>query len=198
MSDNDFTYIDEHEECDDISSDAIDKRVPKVNKDGKKVRGKDIEWRDVKVFADVEEFQESEIKKEIDEEFSEKRNNDWEYGHVYNYVCKFSRRVGFLPCEREMKVVFMSHCSEVHVSDNVVHKHEVDPNYMDTSAGFRWSAEANDVINLMLKTDNHRPKLILRALRDKNIFDGGPEPSMIQLYNKVSHMKKLLRKTEKL
>jgi hypothetical protein len=71
VSDNDFTYIDEHEECDDISSDAIDKRVPKVNKDGKKVRGKDIEWRDVKVFADVEEFQESEIKKEIDEEFSE-------------------------------------------------------------------------------------------------------------------------------
>jgi hypothetical protein len=84
MSDNDFTFIDEHEECDDIRSNAIDKRVPKVNKDGKKVRGKDIEWRDVKVFADVEEFQESEIKKEIDEEFSEKRNNDWEYGHVYN------------------------------------------------------------------------------------------------------------------
>ena len=65
MSDNFFTYIDEHEECDDISSDAIDKRVPKVNKDGKKVRGKEIEWRYVKVFADVEEFQESEIKKEI-------------------------------------------------------------------------------------------------------------------------------------
>jgi hypothetical protein len=41
-----------------------------------------------------------------------------------------------------------------------------------------------------------RPKVILRHLRDKNGFDGVIEPEMIQLYNKVSHVKKLLRKSE--
>ena len=49
------------------------------------VRGKDIIWRDV-------------YNNDINEESTQKKN-DCKYGEVYNYVCKFSRRVGFLPSD---------------------------------------------------------------------------------------------------
>ena len=71
MSDNDITYIDVHEGSDDYGSESMNKRVRRFNKDGKKVHGKVIEWRYVKVFTDVDEYQESKIRKEINAEFSE-------------------------------------------------------------------------------------------------------------------------------
>lgn len=96
--DDDFSFIgDENENDSDENNENYVETEPrkKKNKNGKRVRGKDIEWRVVKVFKDVAEFKESEIYKEIEDEFTEKRNVDWEYGHVYNYYCKFNRRVGF-------------------------------------------------------------------------------------------------------
>ena len=40
-----------------------------------------------------------------------------------------------------------------------------------------------------------RPKVILRNLREANIFDGMSEPNMIQLYNKITNVKNILDKT---
>ena len=34
----------------------------------------------------------------------------------------------------------------MYVSENVEHKHEVDPEYLDTAMGYRWSNEASDII----------------------------------------------------
>ena len=43
-----------------------------------------------------------------------------------------------------------------------------------------------------------RPKVILRNLREANIFDGMSEPNMIQLYNKITNVKNILDKTRDL
>ena len=40
------------------------------------------------------------------------------------------------------------------------------------------------------------PKVMLRNMRDKNCFSDSDEPTLIQLYNKISHMKKILNLTE--
>ena len=198
ISDDDFTYMGENDDNGDNVVEPVETcKKGKVNKNGKKVRGKDVAWNDLVTFKDPTEYKSSDVFSEISEDFTQKRYNDWEYGEVYNYVCKFSRRAGFLPCDRELKVVFPSHCSEVNVSDNVEHKHEVDPEYLDSGVGYRWTNEASNIIVTGIKNDA-RPKVILRNLRDKNVFDGGAEPDMIQLYNKISHTKKILRKTEKI
>ena len=163
----------------------------------RRLEGKMLLGRDMNTFVDPNEYKSSDVFSEIEEDFTQNRYNDWEYGEVYNYVCKFSRRAGFLRCERELKVVFPSHCSEVNVYDNVEHKHELDPDYLDSGVGYRWTKEATDIIVTGIKNDA-RPKVILRNLRDKNVFDGGLEPDMIQMYNKICNMKKILKKTEKI
>ena len=74
----------------------------------------------------------------------------------------------------EVKVVYVSHCSEVYVSDTTDHKHEVDKDYINTSDGYKWSHEATDIIITGIK-NNASPKVILCNLCDKNVFDGSPE-----------------------
>ena len=168
-----------------------------MNEKGKRVRGKDMIWKDLETFPTVDLYKESEVFKEIAEEFTQKRYRDWDYGEVYNYVCKYSRRGGFLPCEKEIKVVFPYHSEEVIVYENTAHKHDPDPEHKDAGVGYRWSKEATEIIITGIK-NYARPKVILRNLRDKNVFDGREEPDMIQLYNKISHTKKLLKKSEKI
>ena len=193
-SDDDFTYM--GEENDDIETESESQQISsgRINKDGKKVRGKDKVWLDLENFPNADEYGNSELHKELVENFTEKHIREREYGDVHNFICKFNRRAGFLPCQREVKVVFLSHCSDVQVSYTEDHKHEEDPNYIDNGVGYRWSAFATGIIETHIRL---RPKEILRHLRDKNAFDG-VEPDMIQLYNKVSHVKKLLLKSEKI
>ena len=113
ISDDDFAFIGENDDFVDVEESVETRKKTKVNKNGKKVRGKDVAWKDLVTFADPAEYKSSDVFVEITEDFTQKRYNDWEYGEVYNYVCKFSRRAGFLPCERELKVVFPSHSSDV-------------------------------------------------------------------------------------
>ena len=40
------------------------------------------------------------------------------------------------------------------------------------------------------------PKVILRNMRDKNYFTSSAEPTMMQLYNKISHFKKIMNLTD--
>ena len=42
---------------------------------------------------------------------------------------------------------------------------------------------------------NQTAKVIMCNLRQANIFDGRPEPSMIQLYNKIANVKRVVYKT---
>ena len=85
-SDDDFSYIGEVEVNSNSEEEDPRDDGPRTNKDGKKVRGKDIVWRDVNIFEDVEKYEASDIFEEIKSYFTEKRNNDCEYGHVYKYT----------------------------------------------------------------------------------------------------------------
>ena len=40
------------------------------------------------------------------------------------------------------------------------------------------------------------PKVILQNMRDKNCFTSSVEPTMMQLYNKISHFKKIMNLTD--
>ena len=151
------------EENDDIETESESQQIPggRIHKDGKKVRGKDKVWLDLENFPNAEVYRNSELHTELDEDFTEKDVRDREYGDVHNFICKFNRRSGFLPCQREIKVVFLSHCSDVQVSYTEEQKHEVDPNYVDNGVGYKWSAFAKDIIETRIHL---RPKVIPRHL----------------------------------
>ena len=40
------------------------------------------------------------------------------------------------------------------------------------------------------------PKVILQNMRDKNCFTSSAEPTVMQLYNKISHLKKIMNLTD--
>jgi hypothetical protein len=140
---------------------SLSKFLVRIHKDGKKVRGKDKVWLDLENFPNAEVYRNSELHTELDEDFTEKHVRDREYGDVHNFICKFNRQSGFLPCQREIKVVFLSHCPDVQVSYTEEQKHEVDPNYVDNGVGYKWSAFAKDIIETRVHL---RPKVIPRHL----------------------------------
>ena len=62
---------------------------------------------------------------------------------------------------------------------------------------YQWSQLATEIIVTGIK-NGATPKVILRNMRDKGCFLSASEPSMIQLYNKISNLKKVLNLTENL
>ena len=170
----------------------------KINENGRKVRGRDIVWVDYESFENADEYHGSPLVKKLEDEFTLRRKNEWDYADVEIFTCKFARRSGFLPCPWQLKVNFLSNSDAVVVETTEEasdHVHEADPEYTpDGSNMFRWSRSATAIITTGVKNEA-RPKIILRNLRDANTFDGQTEPTMIQLYNKITSVKKLLDKT---
>ena len=66
-----------------------------INKDGKTVRGKDINWLDFENFETVEEYFASDLFKKISDEFTLRRKHEWDYADIEIHTCKFARRIGF-------------------------------------------------------------------------------------------------------
>ena len=133
-----------------------------VNSQGKKVRGKDIEWIEVGRYITILEYKESPIYKEIKEKFSCMRKRSPEYADTEHFVCKFSRKVGYVPCPVQYMVVFYYHYEEVSVAcagGIEEHIHEVDDN-LDVGGGgnFRWTVEQTNVI-MQLVQNEARPKV---------------------------------------
>ena len=54
-SDDDFTFIDENDNSIEHDEEREEENIPKINKNGKHVRGKDTDWRQVKVYNTVDE-----------------------------------------------------------------------------------------------------------------------------------------------
>ena len=169
-----------------------------VNSDGKTVRGKDIVWIDYEQFDTAEDYLSSDLRKKLVDEFTLRRKYEWDYADTEMYTCKFSRRAGYIPCPWRIKVSFLSNSDAVLVEtceETSDHIHEVDPDYTpDNSNLFRWPAAATAIVMTGCRNEA-RPKVILRNLRDANVFDGMTEPTMIQLYNKITNVKNILDKT---
>ena len=203
MVDIEFNYIgedDSAEQVEDLIEDLnedYEPRSTRVNAEGKRIRGTDLVWRKMMNFNTPEAFLESNLLEEIKEIYTIKRKREHESHEVHNYVCKFSQRQKFLPCKKLLRVVFPSDSKEVFVQETGVHEHVEDPNFKDASHVFRWSKQATEILVTGIKM-NSRPKVMLRELRDKNCFAGQNEPTTIQIYNKISHLKKIMNLSENL
>ena len=87
----------------------------RVNEKGLKVRGRDHDWTNLAHFANPSAFQESSICQDLNDNFTMKRKQDYSYGEVRNYICKFGQKAHFLPCKKEIRVVFPADSLEVQI-----------------------------------------------------------------------------------
>ena len=194
MCDSDSDYVDACEEdTDNVDNVATKSRSkPRINEEGIKVRGKDVEWVQIVKFHDEEEYKNSEMKKTLDKNFSRRKNRAFEYGDVENFICKFARKVGYLACPLKYKVIFISTSSEVLVEcndDGETHAHEDDPEHtIDATKQFRWSKEQTDIITEGV-INHAKPNVIKRNLNNANVL-GSNKPTKQQLYNKIASLKK--------
>ena len=204
MDDYEFSYIGESADQEELNVDQEDDlnedfepRSTRVNAEGKRIRGTDLVWTKKVNFNTPEAFLESNILDEIKETYTSKRKREHETHEVHNYLCHFSQRQKFLPCKKQLQIVFPSDSKEVFVQETGVHEHIENPDFVETSHVFKWSKKATEILVTGIKM-NSRPKVMLRELRDKNCFDGQTEPSQIQLYNKIAHLKKIMNLSENL
>ena len=174
---------------------ACVERGSAINPAGKVVRGKDIVWCDVEQFENVDAFKNSEVFKDLKENFSLRRSREPEYADTEHYTCKYSRKVGFLCCPLQYKVSYLSTCDTVIVQSPqgcATHKHEEDPDFVWEGKNFRWTTQQTNIVFLGVKNEA-KPRVILRNLREANVFVEGKEPTSLQLNNKIRHCRKILQ-----
>ena len=176
------------------SANSVRSKQPRLNSEGIKVRGKDIEWIEVERFSNVEDYKKSKKKEELVNGFSRRKNKSYEYGDVENFVCRFARKVGYQGCPMKYKVTFMSTATEVSIESNnpaETHDHSKHAEEdIDTLKVFRWTKEQTDIITVGVK-NCAKPNVILRNLREANAF-GSHKPTKQQLYNKIANTKKIV------
>ena len=85
----------------------------RVNEKGFKVRGPDHIWTKLAHFENPSAFQESSICHDLNDNFTMRRKHDMNYGEVRNYFCKFVAKTHFLPCKKQIRVVFPADSLEV-------------------------------------------------------------------------------------
>ena len=197
MDDFEFSYIGESANQEELDGDQEDNlnedfesQSTHVN-EGKRIRGTDMVWTKKVNFNSPEDFLKSNILDEIKETYTSKRKREHEIHKVHNYVCHFSQRQKYLPCKKQLRIVFPSDSKEVFVQETGVHEHIENPDFVETSHVFKWSKKATDILVTGIKM-NSRPKVMLCELRDKHCFDGQNEPSQMQIYNKIAHLKKIM------
>ena len=82
MEDIEFSYIGEEEQLDDNDlnlNEDYEVRTVRVNKDGKKIQGKDLSWARKMNFNNPKSFEESNIMEELKENYTSKRRRDYEH-----------------------------------------------------------------------------------------------------------------------
>ena len=147
------------------------------------------------VWAAISSQMTGEVYKDIKSSFSLRRSREPDYADIELYTCKFSRKVGYIPCPLQYKVSFLSTCSTVLVQAPQGchnHKHEEDTEFVSTSQNFRWTPSQTNIVVLGVKNEA-KPKVILRNLREANAFEGGKEPTSHRLNNKIRHCRKVLQ-----
>ena len=123
-SDSDFEDIggfqnDTSDDDAEVNDTSINNDQVRTNAQGKKVRGKDIDWLEFTSFPTAEEYKNSELLKKIKDEYSLNREREWDYGTVLVYTCKHLRRVEFIPCKKQLKVTYKSNSDEVTIETNI-------------------------------------------------------------------------------
>ena len=121
--------------------------------------------------------------------FTLKRKSETESGLVENFVCRFSRRAGYVKCPKQFRAIFPDDSDDVHVEEiNGSHNHSEDTGAGIRSKVYHWSSLATEIITEGVN-NNLKPTVILRNLRSQNALSD-PEPTRVQLNNKISHVKR--------
>ena len=72
--------------------------------------GPDKSWLEVARFSNASLFRNSEIATNLKTNFITRKCLSFDYADIKEYECKFSRRVGYLPCPMKMKVKITVGC----------------------------------------------------------------------------------------
>ena len=149
-----------------------------------RTRGKDIDWQDLELFDGPDEYNRSEIKKEICEIMIRKkqwRNNE---SRCENFVCKYFDKRGWKKCLRQYKICYLNSCMQIMIFTTVEkHCHEEDLEYC-TKENYHWTSQQEAIIIRGIK-NNVKNSLIMRNLRDEKATNGnGFYPTLLQLGKK--------------
>ena len=49
-------------------------------------------------FNNVKQYKDSNIVEDLEENYTLKRSNEYEYGTVLNYICKYNQKTRYQPC----------------------------------------------------------------------------------------------------
>ena len=157
MDDIEFEYISEDEVLEDSAlNEDFEPRSVRVNRDGKTVCGKDFNWAPKINFNNPRQYQESNILDELKTNYSLKRMEEFEYGTVHTYYCKFNKKKRYLPCMHQYKIIFPSDSLEVIVQEANIHEHILNPDFVDTTQVYRWTPQATEIIITSIKMVLHQ------------------------------------------
>ena len=103
----------------------------------------------IETFDNVDDYESSDLFKELKDKFTLQRSRDPEYADTETYICKFCRKVGYFPCPLKYKIDFLSNCDDVVATSNDTlekHVHDVDPDHSNSGSNFRWTTAQTDMI----------------------------------------------------
>ena len=187
--DDDFMFLNEENEVEEGIPEVLMANVREVwvNGTGQKVRGKDLEWIPKSSFSSNKKYKESELYQNLRENFTLKRKGDSEAGFTETYICHYSRRMGYVRCSKVFWVIYSSDSYDVDVEETSgEHDHSEDPDSVSRSGVYHWSQLATQIVTEGV-SNNLKPTVILRNLRTHGALSD-PEPTRIQLNNKISHI----------
>lgn len=174
-------------------------RSVNTNPKGQKVRGKDIVWIEYLHFNSLEDFNTSDIWKDIKENFTRMRKTAFLYADTELYVCKYSRKVGYKACNYKFMIRYLTTSDEVviDVDENYEHVHEREENFEHNTNVFQWTSQQAEII-IQGILNEAKPAVIRRNLTRNNAFINGNEPTALQLSNKIAYLRRTLKSTSQI
>ena len=156
MDEFQFSYLGQ-EDLEEDNNDFHDEDDEENIQNGRRYRGKDLDWQLRTSFENIEDYRNSNIFKDLKENFTLRKRRELNHGDVENFICRFSRKVGFAKCSREIKVVYPSDSVGVEIYEYKNHIHEQSS--QKSSKVYRWSALANSIIAMGIK-NGAKPQVI--------------------------------------
>ena len=191
-------FVDDNAENESLDTENVEPAEQRCTS-GKGKRGKDIPWMEIKTFLTIKEYENSDIFSEVQDIFTARVNRETEYADSTRYTCKYARKVGWKVCPMMYRVRFLAHNDEVVVeSYGNAHLHEEQEDNDDNNGvNFKWTSAMTEIV-LQGCRNEANPAVILRNLKDFNLFPEGKGPSRQQLNNKISYCRRLLHKTSEI
>lgn len=169
---NDINFVDEGLEGDVDES----VNIPGVGeKSGR--RGPDLPWELYENFNTIDEFKGSDVFKEL----GDYTRRSGKATSTETFVCKFSRKKGYLNCESKIRVIYSETSDEVTVEKVQNHNHQKDDEYIaggQKENYMKWTSAQIKVVMTGVMNEAS-PTVIRRNLKEH--FSEVMMPSAIQL-----------------